>query len=683
MSTANRRRNGSQASCERCRKAKIRCDHHQPVCTPCRRRGLESQCWYHPAPLTKRRGPRILPTRPASTESSHIEQDGIAAESRAQSHTIEIAPSEETPKFHTWPFILNDTGSKASRALLYESIDKKSYQEYLNFTEELILQLKFLPLMEKLFHEYLPFRQVSLVPRPVILQLVALIRSSPVTSGYIGEDATEHCNDVSRLAKAMLSNPSSQIVITPDLTLEQFCELFSGENLRLETLGLLYATAARCYLCDIGRNEKKHAEFIREMVRCSSLSLRIAREISAETNDIINWLAYEDIQLMMVVEGDTSLIVWRRFGDLVTDLYALGLHREVLYSAETVPFFLSECRRKIFVMAYYVDKVFALVFNRPPRVPARHADCKPPLDLSEDELFATSPAILEQARSRLSPDGWSTDGKCKTTTWARIRYIIAGFREEIAERQFQSVKSVNGSDLKGILARCKEAWSSLPNHLKYHKDCWNSNLPSAVCLMLGKVYLAYLHTLFQLYRLLGKGRASHEPELIEVSKNMLETVVQMANAQIRVFSYPHSIPTVILYYGVPSAAILTSALLDITRNPSKTLPPGVNGPLLIRNLSVLISHLENATSPGETNYEFCIQAAEVISRNLDQILSGFNTSTAPTPSNPAQGLDNSPDTWAARIGNFDSIGFGDFNSLDFETWVMDINLNTINSEWNM
>ncbi|OTB17073.1 hypothetical protein K445DRAFT_21265 [Daldinia sp. EC12] len=682
MSTANRRRNGSQASCERCRKAKIRCDHQQPVCTPCQRRGLESQCWYHPAPLTKRRGLRI-PTPPASTESNIIEPDRAINDIRACRDTIENASPEETPKFHTWPFILNDTSSTASRALLNESIDRKSYQEYLAFTEELILQLKFLSLMEKLFHEYLPFRQVSLVPRPLILQLVDLIRSSPVTSGYIGEDATEYGDNISRLAHRILSNSSSHIVITPNLDLEQFCELFSGENLRLETLGLLYTTAARCYLCGIGRDEKKHAEFIREMIRCSNLSLRIARGISTETNDIINWLAYENIQLMMLVEGDASLSVWRRFGDLVTDLFALGLHREALYSAKTVPFFLSECRGKIFVSAYYIDKVFVLVFNRPPRISTRHADCKPPLDLSEDELFATSPAVLEQARSRLSPDGWSTDGKCKTTTWARIRYILAGFREEIAEYQFQSVKPVDESYLKGILSRCSEAWNCLPKHLIYNKDCWKLNLPSTVCLMLGKVYLAYLHTLFQLYRLLGQGRTSYEPELIEVSKNMLETVVQMANAQIRVFCYPHSIPTIILYYGVPSASILTSALLDITRNPSRTLPPGINGSLLIRNLSVLVSHLESATSPGETNHEFCMQAARLISRSLDQILSGFTASTVTTPSNPAQELNDNSDAWTAGIGDLVNISFGDFNSLDFETWVMDINLNTINTEWNI
>ncbi|KAI0848475.1 hypothetical protein F5Y00DRAFT_262570 [Daldinia vernicosa] len=684
MSTTSRRRNGSQASCERCRKAKIRCDHQKPVCAPCRRRGLESQCWYHPAPLTKRRGQqKSTPPRPTSTQLNNIEQNEITSNVSPHRNIIENESLEETPKFQTWPFILNDTSNTASRTLLYESLDKKTYEEYLTFTEEIILQLKFLPLVERLFQEYLPFRQVSLVPRPIILQLVASIRSSPITKGYVGEDVTRCSDGLSRLAEAVLCAASSEISVKPDLDLEQFCELFSGENLCLETLGLLYTTAARCYLCGIGRDEKEHAEFIREMIRCSNLSLRIARELSTQTNDIINWLAYENLQLMMLIEGDASLSVWRRFGDLVTDVFALGLHREAVYSVKAVPFFLSECRRGIFVTAYYIDKVFAMVFNRPPRIPIRHADCKLPLDLSEDELFATSPEVLERARGRLSPAGWSTDGNYKTRTWARIRYILAGFREEMVEYQFRSVQSVDEIYLRGILNRCNNAWSSLPKHLIYNRDCWRSNLPSAVCLMLGKVYLAYLHTIFQLHRLLQQGSTSHKPELIEVSKNMLETVVQMTNAQSRFFRYPHSIPTVILFYGVPSAAILTSVLLDVTRNPSRALPPSISGSVLIRNLSVLASHLESATSPGETNHEFCMQAANLISRNLDQILGGFIISTVTTPLDPAEELDNVSDVWAPGTSDLDAISFGGFDSLDFETWAMDINLNAISSEWNI
>jgi hypothetical protein len=49
------RQNGQQQSCEACRKWKIRCDHTNPVCQRCLARNIGSQCFYHPAPMTKRR----------------------------------------------------------------------------------------------------------------------------------------------------------------------------------------------------------------------------------------------------------------------------------------------------------------------------------------------------------------------------------------------------------------------------------------------------------------------------------------------------------------------------------------------------------------------------------------------------------------------------------------------------
>lgn len=39
-----------------------------------------------------------------------------------------------------------------------------------------------------------------------------------------------------------------------------------------------------------------------------------------------------------------GLKAWRRLGELATDMYALGLHREATYSEKAVPFFLAERR---------------------------------------------------------------------------------------------------------------------------------------------------------------------------------------------------------------------------------------------------------------------------------------------------------------------------------------------------
>jgi chromatin structure-remodeling complex subunit RSC3/30 len=52
---ASHRRNGMQASCEPCRRSKLRCDHSTPICKRCVRRGKSDACVYHPAPMTRSR----------------------------------------------------------------------------------------------------------------------------------------------------------------------------------------------------------------------------------------------------------------------------------------------------------------------------------------------------------------------------------------------------------------------------------------------------------------------------------------------------------------------------------------------------------------------------------------------------------------------------------------------------
>ena len=176
--------------------------------------------------------------------------------------------------------------------------------------EDIVSHLKLLPVIEKRLQEYYSFSQVALVPRLLMLQLIASIRIGLAASGYTKEEKTEelsvhHC---SRLAEDLLRSSSSEVVITLDLDLEAFCALFSGANLRIETLGLLYTMAARSSLYAVGHGHDKYQDdgFIREMGWCGNLSLRLARELAPQTTDLMTWLAYENLQLTTLFEGDAS-----------------------------------------------------------------------------------------------------------------------------------------------------------------------------------------------------------------------------------------------------------------------------------------------------------------------------------------------------------------------------------------
>lgn len=460
MSAPSRRRNRSLASCEPCRKCKIRCDHRKPVCASCQRRGL--QCWYHPAPLTKQRNFQgsTISTPPSSTSVVQSEPSNNAN-----------SPSTGTPIFHTWPFLSAEPNGLTSRDTVTggHNYNIKAHNEHLTTIEDIVSQLELFPVIEKRIHEYYSFSQVALVPRPLVLQLITSLRTCLADSGYMREERTDRISihQGPQLAEDILRSSSSDIAITQDLDLEAFCALFSGANLRIETLGLLYTMAARSSLYTKGYGDDKYQDdkFTTEMGWYGNSCLRLARELAPETTDLMVWLAHENLQLTTLFEGDASessvpetssshihsvlgLGVWRRVGDLATDLLALGLNREATHSV--TPFFLAECRRRSFVRAYYLDKVFAAVFNRPPRITARHADCNLPLDLSDDEIFTSSDKI-EQAKDRLTQNGWNTDGRYRAATWARIRYILAEFREEIVEYQYRSIKPADNIKLRYAL----------------------------------------------------------------------------------------------------------------------------------------------------------------------------------------------------------------------------------------
>lgn len=57
------RRNKKKPACEVCRKHKLACDHAIPTCSRCFRRGLSSQCIYHPFPMKKHASSKFTKTR--------------------------------------------------------------------------------------------------------------------------------------------------------------------------------------------------------------------------------------------------------------------------------------------------------------------------------------------------------------------------------------------------------------------------------------------------------------------------------------------------------------------------------------------------------------------------------------------------------------------------------------------
>ncbi|GLA67263.1 hypothetical protein AtubIFM54640_010242 [Aspergillus tubingensis] len=525
------------------------------------------------------------------------------------------------------------------------SHDSKAHEAHLATMKEIVSQLRYLPVIERCIHQYYSAKHNSLVPKPVVLQLLKALRTDLVSSGYIfGETGGRvELGDISRLSESVLLSSSTEVTITASLDLHGFLALFCGPNLRVETLGLLYTMAARASAFFVDRDEGKDAAFVPDMIWYSTVILRLARDLAPQSNDVIIWLANENGHLRSFLEGDTSLGVWRLVGDLSTDLLALGLNREATYSPERIPFFLAECRRRCFVTEYYLEKMFGLLFNLPPRITSQYVDVKLPLDLSDDELFAQTPNELENAKSRLTEDGWNTDGNLRAATWARLRYILSQFREGIVEYRLQASQTADPAQL-----------SSTPL-----------------------------------------------PELLDVSANILETVVLVGNTRRKGAFTSHDLPEILLTCGLPSAAVLLATLENNTQDSSSNLPPGMRTSAVIRNVSVLTSQLERVASSRERNRAFCLQAAKAITEKLDKILDKLATSkfqartisdvatrvdvmdSMPTPTTDLDASLTSEESSGDGDREIGAFNLDDYENLDLMSWVIDFDLGNTASDWIM
>lgn len=114
---------------------------------------------------------------------------------------------------------------------------------------------------------------------------------------------------------------------------------------------------------------------------------------------------------------------WRRVGELSTQIYALGIHKQS--TSANIPTWLAETRRRLFCSSYNQDKFISTFVGRPIRISKRHTDVALPLDLSDEEVTG-DPTVLDQAIKALDKDGWNTKGR-----WLRASWIVCIPRSSI------------------------------------------------------------------------------------------------------------------------------------------------------------------------------------------------------------------------------------------------------------
>ncbi|KAJ4370050.1 hypothetical protein N0V83_005814 [Neocucurbitaria cava] len=130
----------------------------------------------------------------------------------------------------------------------------------------------------------------------------------------------------------------------------------------------------------------------------------------------------------------------------------------------------------------------------------------------------------------------------------------------------------------------------------------------------------------------------------------------------------------LLVYGLPSIAVLTTALRDMARG-TPVSQPYPSRTTLIRNLSVCVSHLESFSEGPEIYHTLCTKASKNITRALEEVLeppNAFATSAEEgstlSPLNVNVEEANNP-PWLAEL---DSLNSEVFHNFDISTWTNDL-----------
>lgn len=236
-----RHRNGKQASCESCRKAKLRCDHALPVCTRCQQRRIPNQCFYHPAPLTRTRvkqtaspstgGEAGLSSTPSryladpSLQSSYLERTSFIPElieedslSSASTERPLRQDGQTTDKVHALP------------------------QYWVLQARGIVRHLTELATIEQLIREFYSVSQSSVIAGPLVLNTLAAIK--PAQDDVSSSNSTVD-GWIARWTALILQNTTQGLPSTFPAQGSQFHKLFTGERLCLEIIGVMLAIAGR------------------------------------------------------------------------------------------------------------------------------------------------------------------------------------------------------------------------------------------------------------------------------------------------------------------------------------------------------------------------------------------------------------------------------------------------------
>ncbi|KAF2197230.1 hypothetical protein GQ43DRAFT_444426 [Delitschia confertaspora ATCC 74209] len=610
------RRNGKLQSCEPCRKGKLRCDHMMPTCGRCARRNRPEQCVYHPAPLTRKSTSIPTPESSETTETPPpasvypIAQpfDSTSLLSlqfsqyndpptvqprvpRASSLPAQLDPStihqHSLEEFRRHNLTRDDQFQKSAAfvshsAILFEHEDTIGVDLTPSSAEcqddhehgpsksqiqrgaSILALLKDLPTFDRYIDKWYTYTRGSIVIEPMMKAW-----SAGVWSTYRQVLERQKPEELIQFSTKVWTNTLKPIGMTQNTTPRQFQAMTTGENLRWEIVGLIFALVGIMghslqdgdpIFCSHDDAPVDRIKLIIKMSNMTESCVQFCNEFEI-MNDPYLWLLYVNTIICCSLNAKGSYSNWQKSSYILQAVTAFGLHQEIKVDAHT-PFFMTEFRKRLFTACYENDKFNASFVGRPPRLTRHYSLLQLPLDLNDSQLMSDG-LDLQTALNSLDKNGWNQRGAIQCCTLSRIFACNAVIMEEILEISLGVLsKDEIISRAADIEARATQLYENLPSFLRlYEKDPWDGRRAPVEQLFLSYVRLCYLGHHFLLQRTLIKKAHTDSGKLLSISREIFKFILVIIQNQTRMRDFQIDFVQLLCMYGIPSAAVIAVELL--------------------------------------------------------------------------------------------------------------------------
>ncbi|KAF5622012.1 hypothetical protein F25303_12195 [Fusarium sp. NRRL 25303] len=660
------RRNGKKQACEPCRRRKVACDHGYPICRRCRKRPNGESACYYASPEQATTPYRARPSQQQVSEASASNSEAAVPSAQRNfgpDDGLWSSPAARPPQGFfgptSFPAAYQETeASLAAQGPAVAVVDMPSSPTI--SAPPSVAEIQSIVDMDQGASQ-LAVRVLQALP-----EKTSMYRSKPKASldedwlASIGdrlltstwEAFGSHLSDRANTTK--LREMGSRICINTRKTLREdqddptaWIQSFSGENLRWETVGVIFLYTALSELTAASNEESKR--IIRQCTEYCASCITLAN-MGGSSGTLMLFLMYKRSVLHAWMHGET-----------IAMLTFSGLHDNRAKSAPHMSSVPTEIRRRIGCQVFVVDKFLATFVGRPPLLTRRFCSIKSPLDLEESALLSDKETF--QRRSQLlDQDGWNTDGRIYSSSLLRVRMMIALARDKILEVVLAQDGTYGVTEVMQLQAKQLDLYGQLPQHLIWGPTAEEIN---EIDLEIGYpkllIRLDHLLNMFLIQRLLAK----HGHPRNELLRTSFEMVVLTLNfwAQKHIWAaLQGKCRWIIMGYATLAGAVLCMELIE----PTPVIMPAYDGIIagetysrssIIQQLSLLLGYLKTSC-PSQTHCSVAHNVRGVIKKILDHILNN------PTVTQPV-----------AELGAIDFAGswdhFSYFSALDNFDWLME------------